>query len=99
MIKTANVFTNESDREYALYGISTKTASPRARVKYTLYRLSDSAQNPEDGTLIGKRLAYYDYAGFHREALNGSITIQPGERIAVIVTETVTDSNGKEQYE
>ncbi|MBR3018614.1 MAG: hypothetical protein IKH57_16300 [Clostridia bacterium] len=99
VIKTANVFTNESDREYALYGISTKTASPRARVKYTLYRLSDSAQNPEDGTLIGKRLAYYDYAGFHREALNGSITIQPGERIAVIVTETVTDSNGKEQYE
>ncbi|MBR5109092.1 MAG: hypothetical protein IK099_02760 [Clostridia bacterium] len=99
VIRTANVFTNDSDREYAVFGISTKTASPRARVKYTLYRLNDNAQNPEDGTLIGKRLAYYEYAGFHREALNGTVTIKPGERIAVIVTETVTDKNGKEQYE
>ena len=99
VIRTANVFTNDSDTEYAVYGISTKTASPRARVHYALYRLSEDAQNPEDGTHIGKRVAYYDYAGFHREALNGSVTVKPGERIAVIVTETVTDRNGKEQYE
>ena len=99
VIRTANVFFNEGDKEYAVYGISTKTASPRARVEYTLYRLGENAENPEDGELIGKRVGYYDYAGFHRESLSGQLTIKPGDRIAVVATETVTDRNGQKQYE
>ena len=67
VLKTANVFTNTTDREVAVYGVSTKTASPRARVEYAMYRLKEDAKNPEDGEYLGKRLAYYDYAGFHRE--------------------------------
>ena len=100
VLRTANVFTNTTDREVAVYGVSTKTASPRARVEYAMYRLNADAQNPEDGEYLGKRLAYYDYAGFHREALvKGEIRLQPGERIAVVVTETVTDNDGVKQYE
>jgi hypothetical protein len=100
VLKTANVFTNTTDREVAVYGVSTKTASPRARVEYDMYRLNADAKNPEDGEYLGKRLAYYDYAGFHREALvKGEIRLQPGERIAVVVTETVTDNDGVKQYE
>ena len=100
VLKTANVFTNTTDREVAVYGVSTKTASPRARVEYDMYRLNADAKNPEDGEYLGKRLAYYDYAGFHREALvKGDIKLQPGERIAVVVTESVTDNDGVRQYE
>ena len=100
VLRTANVFTNTTDKEVAVYGVSTKTASPRARVEYAMYRLNDDAKNPEDGEYLGKRLAYYDYAGFHREALvKGEIRLQPGERIAVVVTETVTDNDGVKQYE
>ena len=100
VLRTANVFTNTTDKEVAVYGVSTKTASPRTRVEYAMYRLKEDAKNPEDGEYLGKRLAYYDYAGFHREALvKGEIKLQPGERIAVVVTETVTDNDGVRQYE
>jgi hypothetical protein len=99
VVKTANVFTNTTDREVSIYGVSTKTASVRARVEYDLYRLSEDAQNPEDGEFLGKKLAYYDYAGFHRESLKGDVKVRPGERIAVVVTETVTDKNGVKLYE
>jgi len=63
-----------------------------------LYRLKEDAQNPEDGEFLGKKLAYYDYAGFHRESLKGDIKVQPGERIAVVVTETITDKDGVKLY-
>lgn len=99
VVKTANIFTNTMDREVAIYGVSTKTAGVRARVEYDLYRLKEDAQNPEDGEFLGKKLAYYDYAGFHRESLKGDISVQPGERIAVVVTETITDKNGAKLYE
>ena len=100
VLRTANVFTNTTDREVTVYGVSTKTSSPRARVEYSLYRLNEDAQNPEDGEYLGKRLAYYDYAGFHRETLlKGDIKLQPGERIAVVATETVTDHDGVKLYE
>ena len=99
VVRTANVFTNTMDREVAIYAVSTKTAAARARVEYDLYRLKEDAQNPEDGEFLGKKLAYYDYAGFHRESLKGDITVKPGEKIAVVVTETITDKNGVKLYE
>lgn len=100
VLRTANVFTNTTDREVAVYAVSTKTANPRARVEYALYRLNENAQNPEDGECVGKRLAFYDYAGFHRELLaKGDIRLKPGEQIAVVVTESVIDNNGVRQYE
>ena len=64
-----------------------------------LYRLKEDAQNPEDGEFLGKKLAYYDYAGFHRESMKGEISVQPGERIAVVVTETITDKDSAKLYE
>ena len=100
ILRTANVFTNTTDREVTVRAVSTKTANPRARVEYAMYRLKEDARNPEDGEYLGKRMAFCDYAGFHRESLlSGDITLQPGERIAVIVTENVTDSDGVKKYE
>lgn len=99
VIKTANVFLNNSDKKLALYGVSTKAAGPRARVQYSIYRLNENAENPEDGELLDSFWSFYEYAGFHREKLNGEITFEPGERFSVVVTESVTDKNGEKLYE
>lgn len=99
VLKTANVFVNDTGSDVRLYGVSTKTASPRARVIYSLYLLNGGAQNPEDGVLLDRKVGYYEYAGFHRQKLNGEITIKARETLAVVAEETVTNADGKKLYE
>ena len=79
MLKTANVFRNDSGSDVRLYSVSTKTASPRARVVYSVYKLNEDYANPEDGEYLGKKVAYYEYAGFHRQQLRGDLIIKAGE--------------------
>ena len=98
VVKTANVFNNDTQADAKLAAVSTKTASPNATVKYSIYRLKDGFQNPEDGELIGEATATYDYAGFHREKLDGSIVLKPGETFSIVAEETV-ESNGKTLHE
>ena len=98
VMKTANVFKNDTDSYEKLASVSTKTASPNATVKYSVYRLNDGFKNPEDGKLIGTATATYDYAGFHREKLDGSIVLKAGETFAVVAEETVTE-DGKTLHE
>ncbi|MBK6087554.1 dockerin type I domain-containing protein [Ruminococcus difficilis] len=98
LLKTANVFVNDSGADVNLASVSTKTAYPNANVKYSVYLLNDNAANPEDGTLLGTKTAAYEYAGFHRENLDGSITIKKGGKFAVVAEETVV-KNGATMYE
>lgn len=98
VLKTANIFVNDTGSDAGLYSVSTKTAYPNATVKYSVYLLKDNAANPEDGTLLGTKTATYEYAGFHREKLDGSITIKNGEKYAIVAEETVTE-NGNTLYE
>ena len=99
VIRTANVFENTSEKELHLYAVSTKAAGPRARVRYNVYRLNENAETPEDGELVESVWAFYEYAGFHREKLNGLTTFKPGERFSIVVTESTIDKNGEELYE
>ena len=78
--------------------VPTKTAHPNATVTYSVYRLNEGFQNPEDGELLGTSTAAYEYAGFHREKLDGSIVIGAGESFAVVAEETVVE-NGNTLYE
>jgi hypothetical protein len=98
VLKTANVFTNDTGMDAKLYSISTKTAHPDATVIYSVYRLSDGFQNPEDGELLFTKTAVYPYAGFHREKLDGSVVIKAGERFSVTAEETIVE-NGKTVHE
>jgi hypothetical protein len=98
LVKTANVFTNDIGYDAQLLSVSTKTAHPNATVKYSIYKLSDGFQNPEDGELLGTATATYDYAGFHREKLDGSIVLKPDETFAIVAEETV-EEGGKTLYE
>ena len=99
ILKTANVFLNDSGSDVHLYSVSTKTASPRARVVYSVYKLNEDAENPEDGEFLGRKVAYYEYAGFHRQQLRGNLTIKDGERIAVVAEESVVGNDGERLYE
>ena len=98
LIRTANVFKNDTGIDAKLYAVSTKTANPNASVKYFVYKLNENAANPEDGTLLATVESFYEYAGFHREKLDGSITVKAGETIAIVVEESVTE-NGMTLYE
>ena len=99
VIKTANVFTNDSGEDVKLRGVSTKTSSQRAKVVYSIYRLNENSANPEDGEFLGKRVAYHEYAGFHRLPLRGDLTIKDGDRIAVVVEESVVNKDGNKVYQ
>ncbi|MBR4720251.1 MAG: S-layer homology domain-containing protein [Clostridia bacterium] len=99
LIKTANVFKNNEDADAHLYAVSVRTAQPDATVKYSMYLLGDDAKNPEDGTLLGTKEAFYEYKGFHREPLSGEITIKPGEKLAIVAEETVIDEEDGLLYE
>ena len=97
VIKTANVFKNDSDNPQKLYSVSTKTSAPNSTVKYSIYRVKDKATNPEEGTLLGEATGTYDYKGFHREELDGSIVIMPGESFSIVAEESAM-IDGQKKY-
>ena len=99
VIKTAAVFKNENETDLNLVSFSTKTASPNAQVVYELYKLKNGAKSPEDGQYLGKRRAFYPYAGFHREDMMKGITIKKNESFAIVATETEINDDGKRVYE
>ena len=88
VIKTANVFKNDSDNPQQLYSVSTRTSAQNSTVKYSVYRLNANAANPEEGELLLETIATYDYAGFHREELDGSTVVMPGETISIVAEES-----------
>ena len=98
LIKTANVFKNDTGRDAKLYAVSTKTAHPDANVKYSIYQLSENAANPEDGTLLAAGEGSYTYAGFHRVMLDSPISVKDGATIAIVAEESVI-VDGKTLYE
>ncbi len=98
LTKTANVFKNDGDKAMTLHSVSTKTASPKASVEYSVYKLKDKAANPEDGELMGKKTAAYDYKGFHRENMDEVIVIKPGETFSIVAKESVV-KDGQTLYE
>ena len=99
VLKTANVFTNDSGKAVKLRSVSTKTANQRTRVVFSIYLLGENAANPEDGELLDKKVAYYEYSGFHRLPLNDDIRIEDGEKIAIVAEESAVGVDGTKLYE
>lgn len=100
VVKTASIFVNYSDNIESLRSVSTKTSTDDAKVQYHIYRINKDYNNPEDGSLLSTKEATYEYRGFHREKLDGSVKIAPNEAIAVVVTESsVVDGKTKYGYD
>ena len=99
VLKTANVFKNDSGKDLELLSMSTKNGNENAQVLYEVYKLKDDAKSPEDGEFVGKRRAYYQYAGYHREDLTTPVTIKNGETFSIVTTETFVEDDGRRKYE
>ena len=70
-----------------------------ARKALKEYKEEELEMTLEDGEFLGKRVAYHEYAGFHRLPLRGDLTIKNGDRIAVVVEESVVNKDGNKVYQ
>ncbi|MCH3968830.1 MAG: lectin like domain-containing protein [Atopobiaceae bacterium] len=82
----ANVFT--ADERTSLEAVSSETTTPGSAVRYQVFLLGDDAADPVDGTRVADFTKSYTYGGYHREPLPMSVTLEKGQRYAVV--ETVT---------
>lgn len=83
-LQMANVFTAEADAD--IYALSCQTNSPEVSVVYTVFLLGDDAVTPDDGEMVCMQLDDFDYAGYHRTALDRPVSIKKGQRYSVVVT-------------
>lgn len=81
--KTANVFTASGDRE--LRAVSTNTSTPGTTVTYTVYRLTEDAKSPEDGSPVSQVTEEYEFGGYHRVDLPEPVLFSDGEQYSVVV--------------
>ena len=98
MLKTANVFVNDTGTDQEMRSVGTRTAQPGAQVTFGVYLLSEGAKNPEDGELVATQTATFRFKGFHRQNLSNPITIKNGQRFSVVVMEKQQDQSGADQY-
>ena len=98
VLKTANVFANDTGEDQEMRSVATRTANPGDEVTFCVYLLSEGAKNPEDGELVATQTATYDYAGFHRQKLDTPATVKDGQRFSVVVTEKGKDESDADQY-
>lgn len=89
-VSTANIFTAEGD--LAVRSLSCETYAPGTTVTYQVYLLDDAAETPTDpehSKLVLERVFTYDYAGYHRSALDSAdwVAMREGQRYAVVTTQ------------
>ena len=90
----ANVFT--ADRDMEITAVSARPGRENSQVSFTIIRLRDRAQDPEDGEQLAHFTADFRYAGFHQAKPEQPIPIRKGDRFSVI-TETRCDGRDGER--
>jgi C1A family cysteine protease len=86
--KMSNVFTAKENEQ--LKEVAFLTATPGTKITYSVYLLSETAKNPEDGICVYESGEIeYNFGGYHREVINpeNPIYICKGQKYAVVVTE------------
>ena len=86
-VYAANVFRIHEDG--ALKYVSVMTADPDTEVTVAVYRLREDSADPEDGTLLGSAVESFRYCGYHRVRLPDDLVLKQGERIGIVVLESV----------
>ena len=87
--KEANVFTSEANT--ILHEIGVLNAEGKTTLTYELYLLNDDAADPTDGTLLASGSEYFEYAGYHRMAIDKVCIIPEGAKYSVVVTQKTED--------
>ena len=78
----ANVF--EADGYETLQAVSVTTSAPEIQVELQVYRLDDTAENPQDGEKLLTQTEQISYGGYHTVQLDQEILLDPGEKFAVV---------------
>ena len=95
-VSAANVFTAERDMD--LTAVSTRTFHADSRVVFTIVKMGENAENPEDGETIARFSGTFRYAGYHRAELAKPLTLKKGDRFSVITTTSRLGSDGKRTW-
>lgn len=95
----ANVFTAEEDctLNTVMFPLSSLNAS---RVRYTisLYQLAESAQTPEDGTLLCTTSGIASYSGYKSITLDTPVQVQKGDQFSVVLSLDRVQLSDKQPY-
>ena len=89
----ANLFTVNTDS--VLSYVSAMTANYDTNVTVAVYLLNEDAKTPTDGKLLDVRTVNYDFAGYHRIALNQHYLLPAGTRISVVETQRIQKEDGQ----
>ncbi len=95
-MSAANVFT--ADRDMELTGVSARTFFGESRVVFTVVKLGENAENPEEGELLARFAQTFPYTGFHRTDLPEAIPLKKGDRFSVIAETSYTGADGKRTW-
>ena len=95
-LSAANVFT--ADRDMKLTGVSARTFHGESRVIFTVVKLGEDAQNPEDGEQLVRFAEVFPYPGYHRTDLPEPVALKKGDRFSVIAEISRTGPDGKRTW-
>jgi hypothetical protein len=81
-----------------LTGVSARTFFGESRVVFTVVKLGEGAENPEDGEQMARFTEVFPYTGFHRTDLPKPVSLRKGDRIGVIAEISYTGADGKHTW-
>lgn len=90
---TANIFDVDDDMD--LYSVSVLTGDLNAEVTVEVYRLKDGYNNPADGEKVVSVTDTFTYAGYHRILLQEKPRFETGEKMGIVVYESVMTEEGE----
>ena len=69
-----------------------------SRVVFTIVKLGENAENPEDGEQLARFAKTFPYTGFHRVELSEPLPLKKGDRFSVIAEISYTGADGKRTW-
>ena len=90
---TANIF--EAEDNMNLYSVSALTGDLNAEVTVDVYRLKEGFTNPTDGEKVATVTDTFTFAGYHRLLLKEKPYFEKGEKLAIVVSESVMTQEGE----
>ena len=92
-VYAANIFTVDEDMD--MDSVSALTGDLNAEVTVDVYRLKDNYKDPTDGEKVSSVTETFTFAGYHRMLLDEKLHFDKGEKLAIVVKESVMTEQGE----
>ena len=93
-VYTANVLLNDTG-DMDMYSVSAVTGDLNTEVTVDIYRLKPDAKNPTDGEKVAEVSGDFTFAGYHRMLLPEKVYFSEGEKIGIVVKQSVMTDDGE----